>query len=91
MIHDRRVGHLRHYKAEDLTRKFLKEGFRLRQLVYHAHIVKTLQFMLSLLFPQLRRSNSKAWWKLEELDHKLRGIPTGLSFSLVMTKDNMLN
>lgn len=86
MIHDRRVGHLRHYRAEDLARKFLKVGFRLERIVYHAHMVKVLQFILSYIFPHLRRPGSKIWWKLEELDYKLWRIPIGLNVSLVLEK-----
>jgi hypothetical protein len=50
------------------------------------HFVKILQYLLSLLFHQVRRPNSRIWWKLEELDLKLYKLPTGLHLSIIMQK-----
>lgn len=85
-VHDRRVGHLRHYRAESLVREFMRNGLDLKRFLYHANLPKVLQYLLSLMLPSLRIRSSEVWWKLEELDHKFRRVPTGLNFSLVIEK-----
>jgi len=86
LIHDRKVGHLRHYKAETIVERFVKRGFALYDLVYHVHLTKIVQYLLSKIFPQLRKPNSRIWWKLENLDFAVRKLPTGLHFSASMIK-----
>jgi len=85
-FNDRAVGHLRHYKAEALAREFLKRGFSVEKIFYHAHIVKAVQFLLHMMFKQLRKPNSRIWWMLEEMDHKLHKIPVGMQLSLHLKK-----
>ena len=87
-INDKRVGHLRHYKSSELIKEFEKKGFILNDLTYHAHKVKILQYILSIVFPPVRKKNSKIWWWLEELDLKQKNNPRSMSFSITMTKIN---
>jgi len=83
---DRSVGHLRHYKAENLIKMFLKRDFSLKNIFYHAHLVKAVQFLLHMIFHQLRKPNSRIWWKLEEIDHKFHRISVGMQLSIHLEK-----
>ncbi|MFH1896442.1 MAG: glycosyltransferase [bacterium] len=62
-IHDRRIGHLRHYSAKDLTALFEATGFRLVTTFTSAHNVKFLQLILHRIL-----KNEKLWWQLERRD-----------------------
>lgn len=86
MINDRRMGHLRHYLAKEMIREFKKRGFELEDLIYHAHSIKILQWILSIIIPPFRRTDSRFWWKLEERDLSQRDNPRANAFSIAMTK-----
>jgi len=85
-FNDQSVGHLRHYKAEDLKEMFLKKGFSVKNIFYHAHLIKAVQFLLHIVFPQLRKPNSRIWWKFEELDQKFYKVPVGMQLSMHLKK-----
>ena len=82
---DKKVGHLRHYKAEHLLSEFSLMGFFANDVLYSGHLVKMSQILLSRIFPSLGKQDSKLWWKLEELDLKSTS-PTGLQLTLLMRK-----
>lgn len=88
LLHDKRVGHLRHYKAEDLIEKFAKRRFKLVNISYSVHIPKILQYLISVIFRKFLRTDSKVWWKLEELDRKMKRLPTGLNILFDIKKTN---
>lgn len=87
LIHDPRIGHLRHYYAPDLIRMFEQNGFKLDQLIYHGHKIKVLQFILSVIFKLEQKKNSKLWWYLEKKDDVLCNDPKSANFSIVLTKE----
>jgi ubiquinone/menaquinone biosynthesis C-methylase UbiE len=82
---DKKIGHLRHYKAEDLLSEFSRMGFRTNNVLYSGHLVKMSQILLSKVFPSLGKRDSKLWWKLEEMDLKTTS-PTGLQLTLLLWK-----
>lgn len=84
--HDRKVGHLRHYTAEELIKKFLSKKMVFLNVTYSANFPKMIQYALSILFPWLKKRNSRIWWKLEYLDSKFQRIPTGLHTSMSFRK-----
>ena len=86
-IQDIKVGHLRHYSAKALIAIFESEGFVLKDLIYYPHFIGVIQKFLCVLFPKMAVSrDSRVWWKLEELDLKMKGIPTALNFNIIMKK-----
>lgn len=83
-IHDKRIGHLRHYKAEDLIAKFFKYDFVVEDVLYNGHLIKIVQIFLRFISPKFE--SSKLWWNLEEMDLKRKKIDHGLHLHLVMKK-----
>jgi len=79
---DKRIGHLRHYKAEDLIDDFAAYGFSIDGVKYSGHLAKILQILLSNV---LKIKNPKLWWKLEEQDLD-NNSPTGLQLTLILKK-----
>lgn len=86
-FHDRKVGHLRHYTAEELVKKFLSKEMRFLDVIYIANLPKILQYAISILFPRVKKRHSGIWWKLEYLDSKFQRIPTGLHISMCFKKE----
>lgn len=83
LIHDKRVGHLRHYTIEDLTTKFEKNHLRLLQQFYKISVPKIAQF---LLYNILSVKIDLLWWGLEKLDERMSKIPVGLSLCAIFQK-----
>ena len=82
---DKKVGHLRHYKAEHLVAGFRNYGYIGDEVIYTGHLIKVLQYLLCLVFPTLKKKKSKIWWRLEKLD--LEGKASyGLQLTLLMRK-----
>ena len=84
--HDRKVGHLRHYTVEELIKKFFSKKMVFLNVMYSANFPKIVQYALSILFPWVKKRNSRIWWKLEYLDSKFQRIPTGLHISMCFKK-----
>jgi ubiquinone/menaquinone biosynthesis C-methylase UbiE len=84
---DKRIGHLRHYTAEGITDDFLKCDLSTKETLYTGHLVKLLQILLTRFLPVYQMKGSVAWWKLEEMDLKLKNKAYGLQLHLVYTKD----
>lgn len=84
-IHDRRMGHLRHYAAEHLIGVFGNLGFACRRVQYTGHWSKIFQILLSFI---LKKSwvSRKIWWRLENVDLKKGDHPTGLQLTLIFSK-----
>jgi ubiquinone/menaquinone biosynthesis C-methylase UbiE len=96
--HDKRVGHLRHYKVETIIKEFSLDGCIVLKICYQANFFKIMQLILcetpkDFLQPKAFWSglgasltNSKLWWKLQELDNKFDRIPTGAHFCILVKK-----
>ena len=89
-IHDKRIGHLRHYKAENLIEKFLKYGFKVEEIFYTGHFPKILQVLISKLYPKIKNRDSKLGWKLEEMDLKRKTKSSGLQLTLIFKKSKRI-
>ncbi len=75
-VHDRRLGHKRHYGAARLHALMTSAGFRTVATRYSGHRVKVLQLAMDRLpFSDTRRSS--IWWKLEERDLRAEGRSSG--------------
>ena len=83
-VNDRRVGHLRHYQAEEIIQEFEKMGFILDDLMFYVHNIKILQWILYIALPWLR--DSRWLWKLEERDLRQKADPHAAAFSIAITK-----
>jgi len=86
MLHDKRVGHQRHYKAEALIEKLAKRSFRLVKISYSVHIPKILQYLLGASFWRQTKMNPRVWWQLEKLDLRMCNLSTGFNISLCVRK-----
>jgi SAM-dependent methyltransferase len=70
-VHDRRLGHKRHYDDGRLRALLHAHGFEHVRTDYTGHPVKVLQFAASAVSRRVRVRGSRLWWRLEERD--LRG------------------
>jgi SAM-dependent methyltransferase len=76
-VHDRRIGHKRHYDEARLTSLFDEAGLEHVETHFSAHPVKLAQVAATALVPAMRRRTSRAWWALERLDRRARRRAVG--------------
>lgn len=76
-VHDRRIGHKRHYTEKRLARLASEVGLEHVRTMYTAHSVKVLQAVATKVFPRMREPGSAAWWRLERLDRRAEHRPWG--------------
>lgn len=76
-LHDRRIGHKRHYSARSLVAAFDAAGFEHVETQFTGHPVKLLQLAVSLARPSFARPESRGWWRLEQLDRRASSRPLG--------------
>ena len=69
-LHDRRIGHKRHYDDARLVDLCAAAGLEHVRTSYSAHAVKIAQLIGTMLFPAMRDPRSRAWWRLERLDRR---------------------
>lgn len=87
-VHDRRIGHKRHYTEASLVRLFRAAGLNHVRTSFSAHPVKLVQFLGERLVPSLGRPRSAWWWRLEGRDRDLESRPWGaLQLSAVFRKE----
>lgn len=85
IIHDKKVGHLRHYSMVALVNKFKNEGFEFVDGFYSGHCIKLVQRLI----PEVKDANSffsRIWWFLEKIDKKMKNIPSGANINAVFRK-----
>jgi len=80
-LHDKRIGHLRHYSEEELLEKFIAQGFKVKKIMYSGHLIKLVQIVLSKFI-----GSDKLWWKLENMDLKKKNDRWGLQLNAVFEK-----
>lgn len=71
-IHDRRIGHKRHYDEARMRRLMEPYGLRHIESQFTGHPVKLAQYAATLAASRANRGVSKLWWALERAD--LRAI-----------------
>jgi ubiquinone/menaquinone biosynthesis C-methylase UbiE/uncharacterized protein YbaR (Trm112 family) len=76
-IHDRRIGHKRHYDADRLSGLLSASGFETVAVEFSGHAVKILQFAATAVSRAVRARDSELWWRLEERDRQAYGRPYG--------------
>ncbi len=76
--HDRRIGHLRHYSAKDLTTVCRGVGLRASKIVYSAHWVKVWQLLFHVAAKRLRLDDTRLWWWLERFDARAASSNSGM-------------
>jgi len=91
LIQDRKVGNLRHFKAETIVNRFAKEWLALHDLAFQTHLTKTIQYLLNIIFPQLRNRSPRIWWKLENMGLTLRKLPTDLHLCVHIKETNIVS
>jgi len=67
-LHDRHIGHKRHYDDTRLRALMERHGLRHVDTQFTGHPVKLLQYSLVLIASRFDRHMSKLWWKLERAD-----------------------
>jgi SAM-dependent methyltransferase len=77
LLHDRRIGHKRHYDETSLVRLFETAGFRHVETTYTGHFVKVLQLALGRLSRVSPPWRNRLWWRLERLDLRAVQRPYG--------------
>ena len=69
-LHDRRIGHKRHYDEKSLVQLGAAFGLEHVRTSYSAHTVKIAQYVGSRLFRRMRDPRSRLWWRLERADRR---------------------
>jgi SAM-dependent methyltransferase len=83
--HDRRMGHLRRYEAEDLAAQGSAVGLKERDVAYTGHPIKVLQLAASKVLPG--RVGNTFWWWCEARDLRRSDRPRGsMQLSLQFTR-----
>ncbi|MCZ7355906.1 MAG: class I SAM-dependent methyltransferase [Candidatus Methanoperedens sp.] len=85
-LHDKKIGHLRHYSEEQLGIKFKNHGFDIKNIFYSGHLVKIIQIVLSRFIPEINKPDSSLWWNLEKIDLKQKDAKNGLQLCMVFEK-----
>ena len=79
--HDRRLGHLRRYEAEQLVAAGRAVGLRSVEVQYTGHAVKVLQLLTA-------RLGERVWWLWERRDLRRAGVSRGaMQLSALFEKD----
>lgn len=86
-IHDRRIGHKRHYDDARLRRLFAAHGLDHVETQFTGHSVKLVQVGAGIAARRLGRDDTDLWWKLERRDLAARKHRLGaLQLSAVFEK-----
>jgi len=87
LVHDRRIGHKRHYDEARLQGVFATHGLRHIETQWTGHPVKLVQYALTLAAEKTGRDPERVWWALERADLRaLRRKLFALQISAVFEK-----
>lgn len=70
LVHDRRLGHKRHYDERRLVDLLAASGLEHVRTEYSAHPVKLVQLAVERLVPAVRAPRSPTWWQFEARDRR---------------------
>ncbi len=84
-IHDKQIGHLRHYSEEDLIKLFGRDRFRTEDIYCTGKLPKLLQMIFNKEL--MGRFGEKLWWKIENRDFSLRHEKTGVALNVLLRKN----
>ena len=82
IVHDLRVGHIRHYREASLKAMFRSYHLVPVETSYTGHWFKLLQLICTVLGV----ADDRLWWNLEKLDQRMARVKTGLQLHLVLEK-----
>jgi len=85
-LNDEKVEHFHHFDPYQLAKVFEKNGFLVKNLIFHAHDIKLLQWLVTYLIPFVNRNNSKIWWFFERIDNLQSKYKKSMNFSLVLRR-----
>ena len=78
--HDRRLGHLRRYEADELVEAGRRVGLAADEVQFTGHSVKVLQLLV-------RKRSDRFWWWCERRDLARVGVRAGsMQLSVVFTR-----
>jgi len=72
-IHDRRIGHKRHYDIDRLSSLMSASGFDRVGVQFSGHPGKLVQWALTAVSSSVRGKGSRLWWALEQRDRRASG------------------
>ena len=77
LVHDRRLGHKRHYDERRLVGLLERAGLQHVRTEYSGHPVKLAQLAVERLVPAAREPRSPIWWRFEAHDRRRPGRALG--------------
>jgi ubiquinone/menaquinone biosynthesis C-methylase UbiE len=80
--HDLRIGHLRHYRRQQLSERCEAAGLLTTRWAYSAHWAKAWQLLFHLAASRFRIKDTRLWWFFERLDQKAATRDDGLHLNL---------
>lgn len=83
---DKIIGHSNSFSPKKIIKIFRKYGFKEEELIYHSHIIKLLQVLLTFISPKFNKVGSRSWWLLEKIDQMQKNNPHAMNFSVVFRK-----
>ncbi len=83
---DKHVGHLRHYKAEDLIAEFRKNSFELIDLTYHGHTCMMVNWIINMIWSEIPPIVDRFWWWIVDLDMRQKEKDNSMNFTITMRK-----
>lgn len=86
LLHDRQVGHYRHYTEETLRAAAVAAGLDFVAASHTGHFPKLLQIALSRVRKGMDLERDGLWWKLERLDESFARAKTGLQLTMVLER-----
>lgn len=79
---DKKIGHLRHYSEEDLSRLFGGSSLECAEAYYNGHLLKFYQIVME----RFGLIDERKWWSLEERDLLYRDNKMGVQLNAVFKK-----
>lgn len=83
---DKIVGHLRHYKAEELIEQFKKNGTELVDLTYHSHLIMIINWIINMIWSTPPALVDKLWWMNANIDYKQKNNSSSMNFTITLRK-----
>ena len=83
-LHDKKIGHLRHYSEEDMRKISSQYGLLLKDAYCTGKLPKLLQLIFNGKF--MGKLGEKLWWLIEERDFAARYQKAGVILNILFSK-----
>jgi ubiquinone/menaquinone biosynthesis C-methylase UbiE len=80
--HDLRIGHLRHYRRQEISERCAAAGLLTTRWTYSAHWAKVWQLVFHMVASRLRLNDTRLWWFFESFDRRAARREDGLHLNL---------